>query len=221
VQKALLAIGAHWAVSALVTATAVVWAGLYAARKSPPWLARVLLVLLMVRFAIPVVTLGSDLLYRQWLAPDYAAQQASVDAVSAGIRRALPSDDATAPPGRAAMPSPEAAPHAGAPSPPAPAADKGWLERLIERAPAGPGAPSSAELPPAAAEPGWLGRLGGRLGEAVSLPDFDAIQRSAEALPERIVGLIVIFLLQTMIIPILLLWALYRMALRVALPHPA
>ena len=39
---------------------------------------------------------------------------------------------------------------------------------------------------------------------------FEAIRGAAERVTEQIVQLIVIFLLQTMVIPVLLLWALYR-----------
>ena len=48
--------------------------------------------------------------------------------------------------------------------------------------------------------------------------DYDAIKKTLETLPERIVKVIVIFLLQTMIIPILLLWTLYKIAVGVARP---
>ena len=39
---------------------------------------------------------------------------------------------------------------------------------------------------------------------------FEAIRSAAERVTEQIVQLIVIFLLQTMVIPVLLLWAFYR-----------
>lgn len=55
-QKILLAIGGHWLVSTLVSVFTVIWAILVWFDKSPSWMSRVVLVLMMVRFAIPVVT---------------------------------------------------------------------------------------------------------------------------------------------------------------------
>jgi uncharacterized membrane protein len=65
-------------------------------------------------------------------------------------------------------------------------------------------------------EKGWMARLKDRVAGVVSVPDFEAIKASVKDLPERIVRLIVVFLLQTMIIPIVLLWALYRLAIGLA-----
>ena len=182
VQKALLAIGGHWLISILVSGTAIAWAVLHARGQAPAWLGRALLLMLLVRFAIPVATLGSDLLYRQLLAQDYAQQQASIAAVSEVILQATPAPMQG--PGEAAPPATgEATPAA----PPASAAGKGWVARLKDR-----------------------------VVGAVSVPDFEAIKASVKDLPERIVRLIVVFLLQTMIIPIVLLWSLYRVAIGLA-----
>jgi hypothetical protein len=41
---------------------------------------------------------------------------------------------------------------------------------------------------------------------------FDEIRKSAEQLPNRVTTLIAIFFLQTILIPVVLLWALYRIA---------
>jgi hypothetical protein len=224
VQKALLAIGGHWAMTWLVTGVAIVWAGLYAMRKSPPWLSRVLVVLLMIRFAIPVVTLGSDFLYRQMLADKYALQQAAIETVSDVIERSTPSvstDGAQRPSTTTMAPRSGAPPQAAPAAKPASAADKGWFERLADQVTPGTTGPETspgqAAAPAAGPDQGWMGRLKDRVVGAVPIPDLDAIKASVEGLPERIVGLIVIFLLQTMIIPIFLLWVLYRLALSFAL----
>lgn len=183
VQKALLAIGGHWVISVLVSGMAIAWAVLDARGRPPPWLARALLVILLVRFAIPVTTLGSDLLYQQLLAQDYAQQQASISAVSEVIMQATPAPMKG--PGEAAPP---ATGEAAAAAPPASAAGKGWVARLKDR-----------------------------VVNTVPMPDFDVIKASVNDLPERIVRLIVVFLLQTLIIPVVLLWVLYRTAIGLAL----
>lgn len=167
IQKALLAVGAHWAISAIVSGVAAVWGVLQYIQKAPAWLSRALIVLVMIRFAIPVVTVGSDWVFHQFLAKEYQEQQAALDMTSQEISKQAPK-----------IPT-------GAPGP---AQDKGWLEQLKERA---------VKLLPG------------------SNTDFEAIKKSAAVLPERVIKLIVIFLLQTMIIPIILLWGLYRIALGV------
>jgi hypothetical protein len=160
VQKMLLLIGSHWAVSALVSALAVWWAVLFVYRRAPPWLSRLLVVLLMVRFAIPAVTLGSDFVFRQMLADDYAQSQAYLELAARQVDQQA-QEASRLPPG----------------------ADRSLWEKLKEGASA-----------------------------VASSIRFDEIRKSAEGLPERIVTLIAIFFLQTILIPVALLWALYRIA---------
>ena len=56
IQKVLLSIGSHWLISLIVTVVTILWAVLFLLRRCPGWLSRILVVLLMVRFAIPAVT---------------------------------------------------------------------------------------------------------------------------------------------------------------------
>lgn len=167
IQKALLLIGAHWAISAAVSGVAVLWAILHLQHKAPTWLSRVLLVLLLIRFAVPVASLGSDRVYQQFLSDDYQQQQDALDMTSREINKQTPT---------MATPLPQ---------------DRNWWERLKDRA---------TEMLPG------------------TNTDFEAIKKSAESIPERVMKLIVIFLLQTMIIPIFLLWALYKVSLGVVRP---
>ncbi len=164
VQKALLAIGANWAVSALVTVFAVVWAVLYALKRPPPWLSVLLMVLLMVRFAVPVATIGSELVFQRLLAQDYQAHQASIEGTSRDIGQLAPKP----------LPDGES---------------KGWWDKIKEGA-----------------------------GAAIPSVSLDAIKKSVEDLPERLIRLIVIFVLQTMVLPIILIWVLYRVVVGVVLP---
>ena len=226
VQKALLAIGANWAISLAVSVVALAWAGLSVYRRAPPWLSRLLLVLLLVRFAIPVVTLGSDFLYRQLLEPEYLEHQQSIDAVAGDIAEVAPSMPGVAP--KTPSGTTEALPPVPAPSAEAPAA--GADQRTVwekMRDAVTPGAPSAeqpgTDQPTAGSgeEPGWWETLKDRFGP--KLPnltlDLESIKTSVEGLPERIIRLTVIFLLQTMIVPILLLWLLYRVAVGLVRPE--
>lgn len=75
--------------------------------------------------------------------------------------------------------------------------------------------------PASADAKGWWERTKDRFEASVPSLDLDQIKARLENLPERIVGLMVIFLLQTMVLPILLLWALWRLALGALWPRGA
>ncbi|MDP2816871.1 MAG: hypothetical protein Q8O29_01075 [Polaromonas sp.] len=158
VQKALIAMGGYWVISLALTAVALGWAWVHFRRQAPPpWLSRVLVILLMLRFAVPVVTLGTDLLWQKFLAPDYAASQLQIDTSSTQAARLGP---------------PVAVPD----------------------------------------NPGVLDRMKGWLSDTADVKArFEALKLAAEQATEHIIRLIVIFLLQTLVIPLLLLWALYAL----------
>ncbi|MEO7391700.1 MAG: hypothetical protein ABIU58_05970 [Ramlibacter sp.] len=159
IQKALLAIGSHWVVSVAVTAFALAWAVLYFQDRATARVARVLAVLLMIRFAIPVVTIGGDFLFRHFLAQDYVTSQQSIDEAS----------------------------------------------REVEK--------QAAQTPAAEAPQGLFDRF--KAGVTAPVTDlklrYESIKATVEKLPERLVKMIVVFLLQTLVIPLLLLWLLYSL----------
>ena len=157
VQKVLIGIGGFWLVSLILKATTLAWTVLhFSGRRPPAWLSKMLVVLLMLRFAIPVATIGSDLVWQQFLAADYATSQQSIDTASSQAAKL---------------------------NPPSPAAseNQGWLERIKE----------------------WTSK------NADVKARFDAIRLAAEQATEHIIKLMVIFLLHTLVMPLLLLWALY------------
>ena len=117
-------------------------------------------VLLITRFAVPLVTLGSDLIFQQMLAPQYQAQQASLDLAVRDVASQVP----------------QTKPGGDAPT------------SLFDK---------------------FRSAVKDQVKDLPSV-NFEAIRQSVEHLPERIIGLIGIFLAQTIIIPILLLWVLYR-----------
>jgi hypothetical protein len=78
-QKVLIAIGAHWVFSLVLTAAAAMWGWrLWRAKHPPGWLTITMLALLFIRFAVPVVTVGSDLVFRTFLEDKYHAGQAAM-----------------------------------------------------------------------------------------------------------------------------------------------
>jgi len=165
VQKMLLVLGAHWVISLLVSAVVVAWGWLHLRRASPQWLTRTVLVLLMVRFAIPVVTLGSDLVFQQLMAKAYLEDQAALDIAAHRVGKAGPEQTAALP-----------------------AQEKGLLDNIRDTIKA---------------------RINGFVPD---VPNLGEIKTAVEQVPERIVKLIVVFLMQTMIIPIFIIWALFKVA---------
>lgn len=88
IQRLLLELSSHWMVSAALS-IAVVTAAMLRWRKKPEalhWLQPLLMVLLVARFAVPISALGSEAIYRVFMADEYhkelAVLNASPDKVS-------------------------------------------------------------------------------------------------------------------------------------------
>ena len=160
VQKVLITMGGYWLISLVLTAAALGWTWLYfRQQQAPAWLSRTLVILLMLRFAIPVVVIGTDFLSQKFLAADYASSQRVIDAASGQVAKLNP------------------------PAPPA-AENQGMMETIK----------------------GWLAQTGDLKTR------FENLKQAVEQATEHIIRIIVIFLLQTLVIPLLLLWALYAVA---------
>lgn len=168
VQKVLLSVGAHWVMPLLLSLVAVAWALLHLrGRPRPRWLGQAFVLLLMVRFAVPVATVGTDLLFQAFLAPKYEASQQSLDRIQ----------------GQAA--SVDAA--SGSPD----AADKGLVATIR----------------------GWL-------AQGVDLREkAEELARAAGRMAEHVTNLMVVFLLQTLVFPLALLWLLYQGVRAVLIPR--
>lgn len=168
VQKLLLVIGATWAVSLLLTLAAVLCIALLwrrpaqdptlhtpaATPRLPAWSLRILALLILVRFAVPLVTIGNEMLFQTFLKHDYQESQTAVAA---------------------------------------------WG--------------SSAEniAAPAAANQSTLESVKGWLNRNVDIRDrIEKLRVSAEQTTEHIIRLIAIYLLQTLLIPLGLLWLLVK-----------
>ncbi|MDP2238638.1 MAG: hypothetical protein Q8K18_00575 [Burkholderiales bacterium] len=160
IQKILIGVGAYWLISLALTTAAIGWAWHGFRQLQPPgWLSKMFVILLMLRFAVPVVTLGTDLLYQKFLATDYKTSQQVIDSVS------------------------------------------GQVDKL------NPPIPNTAETP------GLLDKMKGWWPQNLNAKmHYENMKQAAEQATEHIIKLIVIFLLQTLIIPLLLLWALYSVA---------
>jgi len=159
VTKVLISIGSYWVVSLLLSAFALGWIWFrWRGRDSPVWLARVLFVLLLVRFAVPLVTVGSDTLFQRFLNGDYEVSQNTIDGNTGQLATLNP-------------PVGESNTGTGVGE-----RIKRWWSQNIDS-------------------------VGARL---------EKLKQVASQVTEHIVKLIVVFLMQTLVMPLLLFWALYR-----------
>lgn len=160
VQKVLIAIGGYWLISLWVSAAVVAWTlWRMRQRQAPSWLTGLLVAGLMLRFAIPVATLGSDFLWQKFLASDYETSQHVIQTATGQVAELNP--------------------------PEAKAADEtGWIDRIK----------------------GWVSQNGD-----VKLR-FEKLKQAAEQATDHMIKLIVIFTLQTMVIPLGLMWGLLALA---------
>jgi hypothetical protein len=93
VQKILISIGSFWLMSLALTTVALGWASFYFRQQKPPmWLSKMLVIFLMVRFAIPVVTLGTDLIFQKFMSADYMASQQVIDSASIQVTEFHPTN---------------------------------------------------------------------------------------------------------------------------------
>ena len=162
-QSAMVAIGGHWLVSlllSLVVAVALAWRQLRGV-DAPTAIRRILLLLLLIRFAVPVAALGSDAAFRWFLADRYERSQAALTLSNAEVVKL-------------------AEPETSAPTSVADSMRRWWSET----------------------------------SDAFDVDKrLDALKEAATRVTEHVVELIVVFLLQTLIVPTLLLWGLWRAAL--------
>lgn len=156
-QKVLIGIGSYWTVSLALTLVAMAW-GWQWTRRQPvtPWLSRLLVMLLMLRFAVPLVTIGSDLVWQKFLADDYRVSQ---QAIARAQVDAAKQDSAL----------------------PLESADQGLIDKLRN----------------------WFSH------KADFKARFDDLRKAVENAIEHMIRLMVVFVLQTLVIPVLLFWAMW------------
>lgn len=156
IQKMLITIGGHWLVSTLLTVIAVFWSLLHLRHRNiPMWLSKALVIVFVVRLAVPIVTVGSDVLFQHFFAEDYAASQNVLEVGAVETKKLNPVGSV--------------------------AADNQSV----------------------------LNRLKGWMPQDFNVVDrIDGFIKAADRWPEQVIRLTVIFLLQTLILPVLLLWGL-------------
>jgi len=165
VHKVLLSIGAYWIVPMALSIVAALMVIAAMRGDSPRWLAQVFGLLVLVRFAVPVATVGADALFTRFLASEYESSQQVLDAIE----------------GRSA--------------------------ELVDPKAAGE------------TDEGLVAKFRRMLSEGDGLRErASAIADAADRIAEHVSNLIVVFVLQTIAFPILLLWLLWQVARRLTGP---
>ncbi len=157
-MKVLLVIGGSTWSSLAVTGTALGWVWYHwRGRLSPVWLSKLIVVLLLVRFGVPVVMVGSDAIFQRYMADDYKTSQSALAATS-GVLESGPMSLATS------------------------GIEGGVWNRLKELM------PTNIDV----------------------TARIKSMAQGATQIADHMIKVIVVFLLQTLVIPLLLFWALYR-----------
>lgn len=189
VQKLLLSIASTWVISTVVTVLALGWAGLYWFNKAPDWLSRLLVVVVFLRLVMPVTLIGSALVFDRFSATDYQTSLLALDQTGAALK-ALNAEPAAVP---------KTKPHAPLA---APEEKKGLFSGAMD-------ALNGAKDSVLAAKDKVAGALDASANAVQA--KFENIRTLAESAAERMITLIVVFLMQTIVVPIILLFVLYRL----------
>ncbi|MES2947191.1 MAG: hypothetical protein V4858_01500 [Pseudomonadota bacterium] len=202
IQKLLLTVASSWAVSAWVTGLAVAWAGLFWINRAPAWLSRLLVVVVFLRLVMPVTLIGSALVFEKFLASDYETSLLALDQTGAALKKINAGTAPPTPPGKPSAASGPSAPAPTASKPAEPPEKKGFFSGAME-------ALSGAKDAMVAAKDKVSDALDVSADQAQAR--FENIQAMAERTAERMVTLIVVFLMQTIVVPFILLFVLYRL----------
>ncbi|MDP2246675.1 MAG: hypothetical protein Q8J65_00990 [Nitrosomonadales bacterium] len=156
IQKALLMMGQYEYVKLILTGVLLAWGFVYFYKDHlPRWLNNLFILMLMVRFAVPLITVGSDAIFQKFLQNDYQQSQAVLGATTQTVKQLTP-ETAT------------------------PRENDGVLDKFKK---------SITALDPR--------------------PYIEHLKTVLDNATEHVIHLIVVFFLQTMILPLLLLLAMY------------
>ena len=191
-QKLLLSMGGSAWVTGLVTVTALAWLWLRGQQRAPSWLTRLLVVMLFTRLVMPVTIMGSEWMFHQFLAQTYQQNQLATDATVTQLQKLdINSDKAAATP-----------PATGAEAATADSATPGLWSRFKQW-----GQQAQQVADDAAS---GVKKLVTNPGDVVRAKLAD-LQQQLDQQVERLISLIVVFVLQTLVIPLALVWALVQL----------
>ena len=158
IQHVLLSIGGHWLMSVALTSAAILWIVFFFRRAAIPLpVTKLLVITIVLRFAVPAVTMGTEILFQNFLVNDYSTSQKIIEASTTDAKKIMP---------QSALP-----------------VNAGIWDKMKNL--------TSQDFNVAA--------------------KIEGLIKAAEQWPEQIIRLMVIFLLQTLILPLILLWGLIAM----------
>jgi len=159
IQRVLISIGGYEWVSVVLTVSLLAWTwSAWRAGTAPRWLTKMLLVLLLVRFAVPIAALGSEGAFRLTMSSEYEIAQLAVRTTSDDLRLMSPENPVTG--------------------------TTTGIEKLKE----------------------WWDRK-----KQDVQTRFEQLRDSAEKLVWHVIALMAIFIVQTLILPLLFLWVVQRL----------
>jgi len=193
IQKILIVIGQYQYVQWLLIAVLAVWGAMYCfGKKTPRSLDQILVLMLLVRFAVPVVSVGSDAIYDRFLSGKYQQSATGLSTASASVETtitALRQEEKAAP-----QPEGNSGTTPGSAAPQKAPGSSWW-----------PWAHDKAD--------GAFNDIGKAFRKLDPRPYLKQLQEQASEAVDHMINLIVVFVLQTVLVPLFLLWALY-LALR-------
>ena len=169
-MKLLIVIAGYKGLSLLLTAVGLWWLWIRWHRKPMPIIIpKALLVLLLIRFAIPLVSVGSEVLFQEFLKAEYTTSQTAL--------AEAPVDDMTEATGTSS-------------------GQETGTGRM-------------------------LANIKERWASAKNVPaHFERLKQFAATVAEHMIRLIVVFVLQTLVLPLFLFWGLYRIGLSILESKP-
>lgn len=182
IQKILIGIGGHVLVKSLLSAFGIAAAWfVFKDRPVPYWLKNALILIVLVRLAVPAATVMSNSAYQVFLEPQYQASTAALNESSLQLEALKNTTQQPVAP----APQPEAS---------ATANDNWWSRTKAAVSNAVPASPSD-----------FMQRVNTQVNGM-----NQRIQQIGEQVTRNVVSQIVVFLLQTLIFPIGLIWVLYK-----------
>lgn len=217
IQKILIAIGGHVLVKTVLSALGVTAAWfMFKDRPVPLWLKNALIMIILIRLAVPAATVMSNMAYEVFLAPQYqestsmlkdsslqleSLKSANQENVTTNTQETVVTTDQEP----VAAITLEPVQQEAAPQEVAPPAKKSWLSAAKTMLTKTKSLLSSFK-PPSPAE------LMQRANEKFNVWS-QQVNQIGEDVTRNVVNQIVVFLLQTLIFPIGLIWALYKIGI--------
>lgn len=199
IMKILIIIGKFWLFSAILSVIAFAWAAFKVTGRLPPLLlTKVLLVLVVVRFSVPLVTLGNELVYKQFLADGYNESQLAIENSKSKLTpMTLPAVTPTV-----VTPPPATTPPPTVTTPSPTTQSSGLMDRI-----------KGAFVSVSQTVVSIPQVIKDQIKQYDPKPYIANLEKQASQLVDSIIKLIVVFVLQTVVMPLIFMWVLYRSCL--------